>query len=256
MPGLPPIDVHAHIAPDIDERQLRDLRSAVFAVTRDPSEWALAAERRDELCVWGLGCHPLVEAAVSGFDGARLAGLIGALPLIGEIGLDGTSKVPMVDQRRVFRQALELARDHSRLASIHSVRASSAVLDELEAVTGVSGAILHWWRGDASQTDRAVELGCFFSLNGAEALRPEVIARLPRDRVLTETDYPHTRRVDKAASRPGAVTTIERALGETWDVAANAVRTQVWRNLATVCAATATSRLMPRALQSALLAAR
>lgn len=255
MATLLPIDAHAHVLTSIDERELRALRSAVFAVTRDPFEWSAAAERRDELCVWGLGCHPLVETAISSFDAERFTELIATMPLIGEIGLDGGSKVPMIDQRRVFRQALEVARDQSRLATIHSVRASTPVLDELETVAGVSGAILHWWRGNASETKRAIELGCFFSLNGAEALRPKVIANLPEDRVLTETDYPHTRKSDKAADRPGAVITIERALGEAWSLSDDDVRRQLWRNLAAVCTATKTSGLMPRRMQGALLAA-
>jgi TatD DNase family protein len=256
MAALPPIDAHAHVLTSIEDRKLRALRSAVFAVTREPSEWAAASERRDELCVWGLGCHPGLSGAVRAFDASRLAALVASTPLIGEVGLDGSSKVPMEDQRRVFRAALEVAREKSRLVSIHSVRASAAVLDELESAGGVPGAILHWWRGSANETRRAIDLGCFFSLNGAEAARPKVLSSLPGDRVLTETDYPHTRRSDKRADRPGAVGTIERALGAAWGYSGEEVRRQLWKNLGLICAATGTSSLMPRRLQGSLLAAR
>jgi hypothetical protein len=132
---------------------------------------------------------------------------------------------------------------------IHSVRASAAVLSELEAVDGVPGAILHWWRGTTSETRRALELGCFFSLNGAEAARPRVIADPLPDRVFTETDFPHTGRSDNSADRPGGVRTIERALVEAWGRNDDEVRRQVWKNLADICAATRTSNLMPRRLQ-------
>ena len=225
-------------------------------MTREPSEWAAAAARRDELCVWGLGCHPQVAAAVADFDADRLAELVASTPLIGEVGLDGGSEVPMADQRRVFRAALDVARDRSRLVSIHSVRASATVLEDLEAAGGVAGAILHWWRGSAEETQRALELGCYFSLNGAEAARPKVLSTLPADRVLTETDYPHTRRSDQSADRPGAVRTIERALSEVWSLNADEVRRQVWKNLSQLCATTRTSNLMPRRFQGSLLAAR
>ncbi len=256
MAVLPPVDAHAHVLTGIDTRDLRALRSAVFAVTREPSEWAAAAERRDELCVWGLGCHPRVAAAVADFNADRLAELIASTPLIGEVGLDGASKVPMADQRRVFRAALDVARDRSRLVSIHSVRASATVLEDLEAAGGVPGAILHWWRGSAGETQRAVDLGCYFSLNGAEAARPKVLSAIPADRVLTETDFPHTRRSDKSADRPGAVSTIEHALGEVWSLDGEAVRRQVWKNLASLCTTTRTAGLMPRRVQGSLLAAR
>lgn len=256
MAALPPIDAHAHVLTSIEERELRALSSAVFAVTRGPSEWAAAAARRDELCVWGLGCHPLVGEAVATFDVDLLAEFAAATPFIGEVGLDGGSRVPIADQRRVFRAALEVARDLSRLVSIHSVRSSAAVLDELEAMDGVPGAILHWWRGSDSETRRALDLGCFFSLNGAEAARPRVIAHLPIERVLTETDFPHTRRSDKSAVRPGAVGTIERALADAWGMSDEDVRRQLWKNLAAICAVTRTSSLMPRRLQGSLLTAR
>jgi TatD DNase family protein len=256
MGALPPIDAHAHILTNIDGGDLRALRSAVFAVTREPSEWVAAVSRHDELCIWGLGCHPKSVEAIAAFDGDLLAELVASTPLLGEVGLDGGSRVPMADQRRVFRVALEVARDQSRLVSVHSVRASASVLDELEAVGGVPGAILHWWRGSASETLRALELGCFFSLNGAEAARPKVIAALPAHRVLTETDYPHTRRSDKNADRPGAVGTVESALAQEWNLSGDDVRRQLWKNLASICATTRTSSLMPRRLQGRLLAAR
>jgi TatD DNase family protein len=254
MLTLPPIDAHAHVLTTIEGRELRALRSVVFAVTREPMEWAAAAARKDELCIWGLGCHPQLAAAVAAFDGDVLAERIESTPLIGEVGLDGSSKVPMADQRRVFRAALEVARDRSRLVSIHSVRASDAVLTELEMVGGVSGAILHWWRGDPRQTRRAVEMGCYFSLNGAEAANPKVLSLVPVDRVLTETDFPHTRRSDKGADKPGAVATTESALAEAWSMSDEDVRRQLWTNLAGVCAVTRTSSLMPRRLQGRLLA--
>lgn len=256
MAALPPIDAHAHVLTSIDERELRALRSVVFAVTREPSEWAAAVERRDDLCVWGLGCHPKLAGAVAAFDPDRLAELTASTPLIGEVGLDGGSPVPMTDQRRVFQATLEIARDHSRLISIHSVRAAAAMLDDLEAVGDVTGAILHWWRGDTTETRRAIELGCFFSLNGAEAAKPKVLSTLPPDRVLTETDFPHTRRADRKAEHPGAVETIEHALGDAWSLSQDDVRRQLWKNLARICALTRTSSLMPRRLQGNLLAGR
>ncbi|MBW8059159.1 MAG: TatD family deoxyribonuclease [Solirubrobacterales bacterium] len=256
MAILPPIDAHAHVLTNINGRELRALRSVVFAVTREPSEWAAAAARRDEFCIWGLGCHPGVAAAVAGFDRDLLEELVATTPLIGEVGLDGSSRVPISEQRRVFRAALEVARDKSRLVSIHSVRASGEVLAEIEAVGGIPGAILHWWRGNASETRRAVDLGCFFSLNGAEALRPKVMSSLPVHRVLTETDFPHTRRSDKSADRPGAVATIERALAEAWSMSDDDVRLQLWKNLASICTATRTSSSLPRRVQGGLLTIR
>ena len=254
MAALPPLDTHAHVLTDISERDLRALRAVIFAVTREPNEWSKASGRRDRSCVWGLGCHPQVPSAIDAFDAERLHDLTERCPLIGEVGLDGRSKVPKERQRDVFRSALYVAAIRSRLVSIHSVGMSGDVVRELSmASRPVPGAILHWWRGTAAQTQQALELGCYFSLNGAEARNPKVMSLLPPDRVLTETDYPHTRRTDRMADKPGAVLTIEAALGESWGQDVEGVRRQLWRNLAALCQVTRTAALMPRGVQATLL---
>jgi TatD DNase family protein len=253
VPGLQPIDAHAHVLTDIPERDLRALRALVFAVTRGPEEWETAATRRDRGCVWGLGAHPGVPDALSSFDAGRLGELLVQTPLIGEVGLDRRSKAPKGLQVDVFRRVLDVAMETPRLVSIHSAGMSAEVLAELVR-RPIPGAILHWWRGDAKQTARAVELGCYFSLNGAEVSSPRVLSLIPAERVLTETDFPHTRRSDKAAERPGAIATTENGLAHAWGITAQAVRRRVWENLAQLCELTRTASLMPRDAQATLLA--
>jgi TatD DNase family protein len=250
--ALPPIDAHAHIDTTIDNRELRALRAVIFAVTREPAEWDAAVARRDRHCAWGLGCHPGVPRAIANFDIDRFVELLVRVPLIGEVGLDRRSKVPMPQQREVFRRVLQAVAEQPRPLTIHSVGATEEVLDELRACS-LPGAVLHWWRGSAAQTRDAVQLGCFFSLNGAEVPRPKVLAHVPRDRVLTETDFPHAQRQDRAARRPGLVTTIEHALAEQWQLDADAARWQLWSNLRALLSATGTGRLMPRGIQATLL---
>ena len=55
--------------------------------------------------------------------------------------------------------------------------------------------VLHWFTGSRAEARRAGALGCYFSVN-AEMMRTErgrnLIADLPADRILTETDGPFT----------------------------------------------------------------
>ena len=120
----------------------------------------------------------------------------------------------------------------------------------------VAGAILHWWRGSQAETQEALELGCFFSLNGAEARQPKVLAELPPERVLTETDFPHTRRTDSAADRPAAVTTIETALMERWGVDRVMLRRQLWQNLGALFERCELIERLPVGVQETLATAR
>jgi TatD DNase family protein len=64
--------------------------------------------------------------------------------------------------------------------------------------------VLHWFTGSKSEARRAVELGCYFSVNAAMMRNDrgrELVAGLPADRLLTETDAPFTK-IDGCPSRP------------------------------------------------------
>ncbi|MCO6391724.1 hypothetical protein GTW25_11850 [Aliihoeflea aestuarii] len=53
--------------------------------------------------------------------------------------------------------------------------------------------VLHWFSGSIAEARRAVQAGCYFSVNQAMLERTrgrEIVAQLPIDRILTETDGP------------------------------------------------------------------
>jgi TatD DNase family protein len=228
---LPPIDAHAHVAVTISPEQVRSLDALVIAVTSGRAEWEAVVLRQDELTLWAAGCHPNDRVAVVEFDVEHFRAVVEQVPVVGEVGLDGASPTDTNSQLAVFDAVLAATADRPRPITIHSRFACDAVLDCLEA-RPQAAPILHWWRGDETQTRRALSLGCYFSLNGAEAARPRVLDFLPAERVLTETDYPHSITADPAADRPAAVETIERALSEAWDTDPGSVRVRVWANLA------------------------
>jgi TatD DNase family protein len=141
------------------------------------------------------------------------------------------SRAPRDLQQSVFRSALAIASEHFIAVSVHSTGAIDAVLDEIDS-SHAEFVILHWWAGNRAQTDRAIKLGCFFSINGA--VSATLVERLPRDRVLTETDYPFTARQDPRAISPGAVYSAEAMLATAWSEDISSVRTAVWQNLGAV----------------------
>ncbi len=251
---LPSLDMHAHVETTISAGDLTALDAVTFAVTREPRDWEAAVQRHDISTAWGIGCHPGVAAAVRSFSPEEFTRRLATAAFVGEVGLDGRSKVPLDDQRRVLDQILTAVQSTPRVVSIHSVAASADVIAVLRA-RPIAGAVLHWWRGGAEETSAAIDMGCFFSLNGAEVRRPKVLSLLPRDRVLTETDFPSTKRSDRAADRPGRTETIERALEAQWDMDRWGVRQQLWRNLRAVLRETDTTSVMPRAIKAGLLTA-
>lgn len=248
MRSLPALDTHAHIAPSIAPAELERLGSVVFAATRSIGEFESVASRSDLTSLWGLGTHPALTSALNGFDRLRFSRALGLTPLVSEVGLDGSARSSFTRQRAVFSQICEVVRDQPRMVSVHSRGASGAVLDSIEAAELKSGIVLHWWRGTISETARAVDLGCYFSVNAS--MIPDVgrLAAVPKERLLVETDHPYGDRAQKGA-RPGNVALVEAALGSSLNLSPGGVRALVWSNLADLAAAVDVITLMPTAVQ-------
>lgn len=120
---------------------------------------------------------------------------------IGEIGLDYYwDKTSPELQHEVFRAQLEMAAELEMPVIIHNRDADGDVLAMLrEWVTDVQPAyppgVLHFFSGDLEMARAGEELGFYFGVDGpltfrnADAMR-EVVAALPPERLLVETDAP------------------------------------------------------------------
>ncbi len=117
---------------------------------------------------------------------------------VGEVGLDAGPRFyrSIELQKQIFERILILcARAEGKILTIHSVRAATTVLDMIEKhLPPTRGrVVLHWFTGSTAEARRAIDLGCYFSIN-AEMLRKErhrdLVKSLPLDRILTETDGP------------------------------------------------------------------
>jgi TatD DNase family protein len=250
---LPPLDTHAHIDPVIPRSDLEALSAVIFAMTRSLAEATAVQARDDPHVLWAVGCHPGVAEAQEAFDGPQFAELLESAAVVGELGLDGTSVVPMPRQREVLQTALRELAARPRIVSLHSHRAHGPLLDEI-ARTPVSGLILHWWLGSAAQTRRAVELGCYFSINAAMFTRQGALGEIPPDRILTETDHPYGDRKGPSPRFPGHVEPVEAALARRWGIDESEARVRVWQNFFRLLSSTGSARLLPRAIRTHLVA--
>jgi len=211
------IDFHCHL--DL----YRDLEAAIakaeaariytVTVTTTPRAWPRNYEltRHTHFVRAALGLHPQL-----------IAERADELPLwerhlsetryVGEVGLDaGPRFYKSLDvQKQVFRRILQCcAEAGEKILTVHSVRSAPQVLDMVEAhLPRDRGTIvLHWFTGSRSEARRAAELGCYFSIN-LEMLRSDrgrtLLAELPLNRILTETDGPFTQ-IDGRPSEPADV---------------------------------------------------
>ncbi len=116
----------------------------------------------------------------------------------GEIGLDyHYNHSPPTLQRERFREQIQLARELTLPVVIHTREAQEdtiAILKEEQAAD--VGGVFHCFTGDAWLAKDGLDLGFHLSFSGvvtfqnATMLR-EIVATVPMDRILIETDCPY-----------------------------------------------------------------
>lgn len=193
------IDMHCHLdlypEPFKVAEECKRRGTYVLSVTTTPTAW-------EGTCRLGegagrirtaLGLHPQIahqrHRELDLFDA-----LLPKAKYVGEIGLDGGIgfKDHLNLQRKVFRHILNSVNNAGgKVMSIHSRASVVSVLDELKGIDGIP--ILHWFTGTKSQLERAIDIGCWFSVGPAMLKTKkgtELVSVIPRDRILTETDGP------------------------------------------------------------------
>lgn len=159
---------------------------------------------------------------------------------IGEVGLDFSpeGKATADLQMESFQFVLESISGMQKFLSIHSRRAEPTVLEMLRAAKRTS-AVLHWYSGSLSVMRQAVEDGHYFSVNTAMFNSPNgrrILAAIPRNRLLTETDGPFVTVAGRPAE-PADVRLVEEGMAELWKVDAAEVRAIVVRNFRAIVGA-------------------
>lgn len=247
METLPPLDAHAHLDPARSSGELAGT-GPVLAMTVSLEEAATAIDRVEPYITWGVGCHPRLRTAQEAFRVERFGALVERAAVVGEIGLDTGSRVPLERQLQTFRQALDVVAELPRLVSIHSYRATRLVLAELRR-RPVAVPVLHWWTGTAADTSEAVTLGCYFSVHSAVARHSKFRTLVPADRLLLESDHGYR---DPPAAIPCRVEWVEHLVGQQLNLPAVEVRRLAWRNLATILRETGTRGLFPEGFATIL----
>jgi TatD DNase family protein len=156
---------------------------------------------------------------------------------VGEVGLDGGKEFSdsKIDQAKIFGAILKLcSKNGSKILSIHSRHAASAVLDQIEKYPDCGVPILHWFTGTKGELQRAIGMGCWFSV-GAPMLRSkkgqEALKLMPRDRILTETDAPFA-----SKDIQGSLVTAMNGMAAIWGVEHGEVDSLLKSNLNTLVA--------------------
>ena len=215
------IDTHAHIDgeeydADRDEVVARAAAAGVGCIvnmgdTMESSARGAALTGKYEAVYAGVGLHPEEAYPMTAADDDRLAGWA-ALPkviAIGEIGLDyywEKDEEKRALQRSIFIRQLDLARQLHLPVCIHDREAHGDTLAILKKEgRGVPG-VVHCYSGSWEMAQELLKLGFFLGVDGPltyknAARLPEIVRKLPADRILVETDSPYLTPVPKRGQR-------------------------------------------------------
>jgi TatD DNase family protein len=138
---------------------------------------------------------------------------------MGEVGIDlsADGKGSRNQQELALTTLLETPGAVDKPLSLHSRDAVPEVVALLRAAKA-RRPILHSYGGTVDQVDDALDAGCSFSINPSMLENGEgraVIAALPPDRVLVESDGPF-RRVNDVPLEPADITRVHEHLGDVW----------------------------------------
>lgn len=205
------IDTHAHINVEhfTEDRDAVVERAAQAGLSHivnmgdsmESSQSSVALTKAYPMVYTGVGIHPEEAHPMTRADEDQLAGW-GALPkvvAIGEIGLDyywekDGDKRQL--QRELFIRQLDLARQLHLPVCVHNREAHGDTMEILRKEgKGIVG-VMHCFSGSLEIAQELVKMGWFIGVDGPLTFKnaaklPEIVQKLPLERIVVETDCPY-----------------------------------------------------------------
>ena len=163
------------------------------------SRHSLALAKRFPHVYAAAGIHPESAGEYTADDLAAVEAMLGEekVVAVGEIGLDYyyEDAAPREIQLELLRIQLRLALEKDLPVVIHDREAHADSLMAVKELPGLRG-VFHCYSGSVEMARELAALGWYFSFGGAVTFKnarkaPEVVASLPPERLLLETDCPY-----------------------------------------------------------------
>lgn len=200
------IDTHCHLDlypnPNSMIKELERKSIITIGMTNLPSHFKQGYPHTRNLkkVRLALGMHPLM-ASSHNKEFPLFIKYLNLTSYIGEIGLDFSKEgiASKKTQINSFERILDLVKGKNKILSIHSRKAEKDVLDLLRSYN-IDNAIFHWYSGSLNLIDKITESGYYFSVNTAMIKSKNgqnIIKKIPKERILTETDGPFIKHKSK-----------------------------------------------------------
>lgn len=199
------IDTHCHFDmmpnPEAYISAKEKVGDIVIGMTNLPSHFKMGFPhvKRYKHIRLALGLHPLL-ASENKNELPLFNCLLDQTSYIGEIGLDFSKEglSTKEDQISTLRKLLEKLEGRKKIISVHSRKAEKELFDLL-CEYNINNVIFHWYSGPIDLIPSIISKGYYFSINEAMTISkngPTIIKKIPRSRILTESDAPFNNKVD------------------------------------------------------------
>lgn len=202
-------DSHAHLDDekfDMDRAEViaRALENGVTGIinagacmTSSARSVALAEEYESIYAAVGIHPHDAKSAQESDYRQLAEWSKLDKVVAIGEIGLDYYYDFSPRDlQRTVFVRQIDVARQMDMPFIIHDRDAHGDILDILKKEAKGLRGVLHCFSGSLEMAKEVIKMGFYISIAGPVTFKnaaklPEIVAAVPLERLLVETDCPY-----------------------------------------------------------------
>lgn len=205
------VDTHAHIDGaefDADRHEAIERAAALgvryivnFGDDMTSSARSVDLADKEPAVFCGVGIHPNNAIALTQAEEEALARWAEhpKVIAIGEIGLDYYwEKDPerRARQRQCFIHQLDLARQLHLPVCIHDREAHGDLLTILKGEGRENTGVIHCFSGSFEMAQELLRLGWYLGIDGPVTYKnaaklPDIVRRLPADRILLETDSPY-----------------------------------------------------------------
>ena len=205
------IDTHAHIDvdrfdEDRDEMVARAAEAGLVAIVNmgdslESSARSIAVTEKYAMVYTGVGIHPEEVHPMSQEHDDMLANWAerNKTVAIGEIGLDyywEKDRDKRQLQRDIFIRQLDLARQLHLPVCVHDRDAHGDTMDILRREARDITGVMHCFSGSLEMAQELVKMGWFIGVDGPLTFKnaaklPEIVQRIPLERIVVETDCPY-----------------------------------------------------------------
>lgn len=246
------VDTHAHIDvdrfdEDREEMLARAGEAGLLAIINmgdsiQSSARSVAMAKQYDMVYTGVGIHPEEARPMTQADEDMLAGWAqeAKVVAIGEIGLDYywvKDEEQRKLQREIFIRQLDIARQLHLPVCVHDREAHGDTLAILKKEARDVRGVMHCYSGSLEMAKELMKLDWFIGVDGPLTFKnaaklPEIVQRLPLERILVETDCPYMAPVPMRGKRnePAYVYHVAAKLAELRQVSFDEVALQTTSN--------------------------